>query len=145
MSDEAKRAHKQYDVTMIRDFLEQLQWEVAASRIEHTAGDSLNPDVLARLQSYMERYNTVLGLSHVLENDVEPDDFKRASASYLDVRDTQYAAYEDALQILQPLFREALECAKRPGTIPQQTILASAILQAMKQRESSPDGDTGGS
>jgi len=123
-----------YDVPMIRDFLEHLMWEVRARHHEHAYPSSKNNDELCdQLAKYMQRRNTIglMAATLMASDTLNEPGFAAASADYRAVcvrRDEKLIA---ALELLGPLFSEALECATRPEHLCTRTLTMQKMREAI--------------
>jgi hypothetical protein len=134
----AKAAPKRYDLTMIRDFLDHLLWELRTSHyeaVQRGRGEEVtSPELVGTLAKFNQKYGSVLlPLAQMRRDgltDAEFDESKaNANRSMAELRDTQLGALES----LQELFAEALkaaECRTDLGFMPYLTVSAREFLDA---------------
>jgi hypothetical protein len=118
-----------YNGQMIEDFLDNLLWELRAVHYEVSSaapptgpGDKvgINPELCDQLVKYMKRYNHagLMALSYV---DKDPgltaNQKHQAIANYRTARAAVVQEWIDHLEALQPILKEALDCAARSKPI----------------------------
>lgn len=103
---------------MISDFLEHLLWEVRVNHAENTSlatptGAKLHPELTEQLGKYVRQYNTALrpAVDLVVPDGMSREDAARAMKTLQRWRVPEHQRYINALETLQPLFKEALFCA----------------------------------
>jgi hypothetical protein len=133
---EANRNGRRYDAEMIRDFLDHLLWEVRILHYESTATPgAINPELLDTIASLQSKYpgTACLLAATYLTNDRElsGEQVARAEEYWRKARAQASQGWVDALEHLQGLFREALECvSKFAGQVPARHVDAFDVLPA---------------
>jgi hypothetical protein len=119
-----------YDLEMIRDFLDQLLWEVRVSHFDNTNEKPNNPELAEQLKKYQRKYGRTLVPFIKLQTDgltAEQIDKGRQHlrARVAEVRQDQL----DALEFLQPLFDFALIAAAKPSSIESAPVMPVRVDQ----------------
>jgi hypothetical protein len=124
-----------YDVDMIRDFLEQLLWEVRIEQFESTAPPGVvNPELAEQSEKYLRKYGVALQVDTCIDGDGATEaQRRRAEEHWREAQANLTAEQVGHLEALRELFEEALECAalgSRPGggAIPTCTFRALDLL-----------------
>ncbi len=103
-----------YNVTMIRDFLDHLAWELRIGHFENTtAPGTINPELADQLAKYMRKYHCGLLIGDVTSESRDSEGFAKLRATRAQEREQQLKALES----LTSLFDEALLCASRTGSL----------------------------
>jgi hypothetical protein len=106
---------RRYDTEMIRDFFEQLLWELRALHLEHSRGSDrvvVNPELVDTISHPAKRHGSLLHWTMALDRAPSPDErlkIDRHMASAVQGR-------IDALEAVVPLIEEATETALVPIT-----------------------------
>ena len=126
---------KPYDVDMIRDFLEQLDWEVRVRHFEDTSElGTVNPELVDQLRPFQERRgNVLLAATEIDPEGVSEEEFAEAVATYRAAASEVTGQWIEHLEALQGLFNVALATAAMGpcprGQMPVNTIKACEILK----------------
>lgn len=139
MGAKAKAALKRYDLTMIRDFLDHLLWEVRISHFETVMrkrgkADTTSSELVETLSKYNQKYGSVLQpILSVKRDGLSDEELNRAmanaNAALAPIREDEIRALES----LQSLFASALkaaECRTDLGFLPYSTVSAREFLDA---------------
>ena len=103
------KQRKTYDSGMIRDFIDHLKWEVRTCHFENvSAPNALNPELIDQLAKYQRKRGCFGLLTGQLTRE-KPD--ADALAEWKARRAGEMQTYIDALELLEPLFQEAVFCA----------------------------------
>ena len=124
--------HKRYDAEMIHDFLRHLRSEVTACRSHNTHGQqAINPDVLAEITKYSEKYE-ICGLLPVIEPDatgVPPEQKKALWEKVQAARAREMKAALDALETLESVLIEAIQSLRNPDEVPKAKIRLADFVE----------------
>jgi hypothetical protein len=136
----AKAATKKtYDVPMIRDFLEQLTWEVRIRLFEDTAmRGTVNTELLEQVRPYQTKYGTALlpGTVFVTEG-LTAAEVVEAEADFRAVSRVKHAQELAALESLSGLFGSAFRVIENEIPAPDIHVSARQWLQKKRDDESS--------
>ena len=116
---EMKTVHR-YDVGMIHDFLMHLRWELRTRCVELTHelpanGKVPKDELYAQMEKYTKKWNCALVRMTTINTDGVPaDDIKVGELKARKLLATQAEQDGSALEHLDRLFEEALECAAEP-------------------------------
>ena len=108
---------KHYDAEMIRDFLDHLSWELSICHFENThKKGATNPELIDQLKKYMKKYNTIGLMAAVVVNKegVPEDVANQAIESFRKAKAESVEQSLRALDLLEPVFEEALTCIAHP-------------------------------
>lgn len=108
--------HQKYPVQAIRDFFEQLLWELRCSHYETYLSESeVKPELLARLDPYIRKYGTVLlpWIDLDAGNLSEEQRKRLVEKVNLEIRKTRDEQLLH-LEAIRPLLGEALQQANGP-------------------------------
>jgi hypothetical protein len=110
---------KTYDLEMIKDFMEHLGWELRIKHFESThERGAHHPELTEQLKKCMLKRNTV-GLLYA--NRIDKGGLEEDKAQEV-IETIREASAMDALDVLEPILEEALECASHPGDFMTRTI-----------------------
>ena len=134
-----------YDTEMIRDFLEHLQWELRIRHFESTRKiGTQHPELTEQLEKCICKHSTK-GLLYTNRIDKTGLAEEKAKEVIEIIREGMAAEAQEALQaldVLEPILEEALDCASRPDDLLARTINLVEFLQAMKQQEGQDRNET---
>lgn len=126
-----------YDVPMIRDFLEHLQWEVRICHAESShLGSEPNEELAEALAECMRRRGAVALLTaNVVQRDGATDDeVDKASQLLREFNEKRMALYLKALDGLASLFHEALVCAESKSFV-MRNFKARDVIARLDKKE----------
>ncbi len=116
MADEAEG----YDLEMIRDFFEQLDWELMAAQQDMKRGARpLSPDLLAEVRSHADRRGTPIIWPLVIFDTEDAPGFQTADC-IAGLRGELASGLQealDAINTLRPTFRDALAIAEQSASL----------------------------
>ena len=116
---QSKQKRQRYDVEMIRDFLEHLKWELNIKHFESNYPNKTNPELVEQLEQYIVKRNTA-GLLYGLYIDtkgISAEDAEESIKSFR-IAEAEIASEAiDALESLERVFEEALDCATKPDGV----------------------------
>src|SRR4051812_23322435 len=117
MSKKAKDLthRRKYDAAMIRDFLAQLGLEVRIRHAESThLRDKVDPNLVSQLMPFAKKYKvTALLVADLVGPDPGRGGEVEAALDLLHAHNARWTqASMDALEMLQPVFDEALKCSQ---------------------------------
>jgi hypothetical protein len=109
-----------YDVDMIRDFLDQLRWEVRIEQFESTGPTGvIDPELVEQSEKYMQKYGAALQVATYIDGEGATEAQRQRAEQYWREAQAKVTAEQlGHLEALRELFEEALECAAlggRPG------------------------------
>ena len=116
---------KTYDLEMIKDFMEHLGWELRIKHFENThERGAQHPELTEQLKKCMLKRNTVglLYANRVDKAGLAEDKAQEAIGTIREASAMEAQEALDALDILEPILEEALDCASRPGDFMTRTI-----------------------
>jgi hypothetical protein len=119
-----------YDVEMIRDFLEQLLWEVRVNHFDNTNKNPDNPELAEQLKKYHRKYQRTLVPfikldTAGLDKQQIDDGRQRLRSRVAALRQRQL----DALESLQPLFEYAMIAAQQPSSVDHAPVIPVRVDQ----------------
>jgi len=126
---------KHYDAEMIRDFLDHLSWELSICHFENTHKmGATNPELIDQLKKYMRKYNTVGLMAAVVVNKegVPEDVANQAIESFRKAKAESVEQSLRALDLLKPVFEEALSCIAHPRSFVTRELKVEDILDNPK-------------
>ncbi|MFC1633654.1 hypothetical protein ACFL5Z_02325 [Planctomycetota bacterium] len=126
-----KARKRQYKAEMIRDFLDHLRWELSICHFEntHTKGP-MNPELVDQLKKYMQKYNTVGLMEAVVVNreGVPENIADQAIARFHKAKAESVEQSIRALDLLEPVFEEALNCIAHPKSFMAREVRIDELL-----------------
>jgi hypothetical protein len=129
---------------MIYDFLRHLRNEVTACRSHNThEQQAVNPDVLAEITKYSEKYE-ICGLLPVIEPDatgVPPEQKKALWEKVRAARAREMKAALEALKTLESVLIEAIQSLRNPDEVPKARIRLVDFIEgtpSSRQRAANP-------
>ena len=110
-----------YDVGMIRDFIDHLKWELRVAHFENAEGvksggkpGRINLELVDQLNKFFEKRPRVLLQGLAINAEGVPPDISLAMRKEIFVeREAMRQEQIDHLEALEPLFKEALSCARQ--------------------------------
>lgn len=105
-----------YDTEMIREFLDQLMWELRTAAFEvGSAPGTLNADLLQQLAPYLRRRGSaLLAINELDPAGVTKEEAEKAVSVLRRRLTASWQAAIELLEALAPIFEEALTAASRP-------------------------------
>jgi len=131
------RAGRNYDVEMIRDFLDHLMWELRIIHFENTNPSGADHgELMSQIQKYQQEYRGSKALMAIMTMATEGyslADVERARRNFRRVRAVQMEEAIQHLEELAPIFEEALACAAMsssdsPDQLPAKRVDAGLLL-----------------
>jgi hypothetical protein len=130
---------KTYDLEMIKDFMEHLGWELRIKHFESThERGAQHPELTEQLKKYMQKRNTV-GLLYANRIDKGGLAEEKAQELIETIREASAMEAQEALaalDVLEPILEEALECASHPDDFMTRTI---NLVDFLRHREEQRD------
>ena len=120
-----------YDVEMIQDFLEHLKWELQIVHFENQQDKfKENPELVEQLAKYVQKRQTkaLMPATVIQENKFDPESLAALKAELRKDKLEQMQAAIDAMEILEPIFRQALTCAKYPDKLPARIVTPDEVI-----------------
>ncbi|OHB54873.1 MAG: hypothetical protein A2Y12_05530 [Planctomycetes bacterium GWF2_42_9] len=120
-----------YDIEMIHDFLEHLKWELQIIHFENQQDKfKENPELVEQLAKYVKKRHTKALMPATV---IQKDKFDSESLAELKARLRkdkleQMQAAINAFEILEPIFSQALTCAKYPDKLPARIITPDEVI-----------------
>jgi hypothetical protein len=129
---------KQYDVEMIRDFIEHLRLELRIKHFENVnPGVSINSILVEQLQKYITRWYTagLLTDTEIAATEFTEEEYKRIMGEFRQANITRCQKALDALDALDDVLYEALKGAANPESLGIRIITRKAIEERQTQNE----------
>ncbi|MHC4538465.1 MAG: hypothetical protein ACYS74_01625 [Planctomycetota bacterium] len=136
---------KTYDVEMITDFLEHLQWELRIRHFENTRKVGTDHSELSeQLANCIRKRNTkaLLYTNRVDNSGLTADQTQEAINVIREGLATEAQEALDAFDVLEEILEEALICASHPETPLARSINLREFLRSMEEQEEQEDEES---
>ena len=128
-----------YDVQMIRDFLDHLEWDVRIAEVAAKSKGKLNkPELVEQLMKYSKKYGCMtLPVRQIAPVGCTPEQVENVKERLYEVHAEVYGKWLTHLEGLRGLFANALNTATFPATggkVPSIVIRASDFFESTQDK-----------